>query len=161
MNLNKKKKIINKIKKIIQKTLSIVISNSNSINSNIINDFRKKGRELGVKILLIRNTLLKIALKNTEFDYLKNNIFGNNLICFSINNPSFAARLCKKFEKKYKNFEIKFAAFEKKIIEKKNINELSNLPTLNEILYKLICILKNISIIKLIFVLNNFKKLKK
>ncbi|WMC19605.1 MAG: 50S ribosomal protein L10 [Enterobacteriaceae bacterium PC38] len=160
MNLNKKKKIINKIKKIIKKTISIVISNPHFINSNIINDFRKEGRKLGIKIILIRNTLLKIAIKNTEFNFIKNNIFGNNLVCFSINNASFAARLCEKFEKKYKNFEIKFAIFEKKIIKKKDIYKLSNLPTLNEILYKLIYILKEISIIKLIRVLNNFKKVK-
>ncbi|XZR53147.1 MAG: 50S ribosomal protein L10 [Enterobacteriaceae bacterium] len=158
MNLNKKKKIIIKIKKIIEKTLSIVILNSNYINSNIINNFRKKGRKIGVKILLIRNTLLKIALKKTNFEFLQNNISGNNIVCFSVENPSFAARLCKKFEKENENFKIKFAAFDGEKIEKENIDKLAMLPTLNEALIKLIYILKEICIGKFIRILKNFKK---
>ncbi|XZR52735.1 MAG: 50S ribosomal protein L10 [Enterobacteriaceae bacterium] len=158
MNFNEKKKIILKVKKIINKTLSIVVSNPNFINSNIINNFRKKGRTMNVEVLLIRNNLFKIALKDTKFDYLKNNILGNNIICFAKKNPSFSARLCKEFEKKNKNFKIKLAAFEGQIIKKEDIDKLAMLPTLEEIIFKLSYILKEISIGKFIRVLNNLKE---
>ncbi|WMC18805.1 MAG: 50S ribosomal protein L10 [Enterobacteriaceae bacterium PSpicST2] len=160
MKLKKKKEIILKIKKIINKSLSIVISNHKYINSNIINNLRKKARIMYVKVLLIRNTLLKIAFENTKFSFLKKYISGNNIICFSIKNPAFSARLCKEFENKNKNFKIKLAAFNGKIIKKENINKLAMLPTLNEILSKLIYVLKEISIIKFLRVLNNFKNKK-
>ncbi|WGS66169.1 50S ribosomal protein L10 [Enterobacteriaceae bacterium ET-AT1-13] len=160
MNFKKKKEVILKVKNLINKTLSIVISDLNNINSNTINDLRRKGRVIDVEVLLIRNTLLRIAFKNTKFNFLKNSISGNNIICFSKKTPAFSARLCKEFENKNENFKIKLAAFEGEIITKENINKLAMLPTLEEILSKLIYILKEISLGKFVRVLNNFKNKK-
>ncbi|BFI91081.1 hypothetical protein SSAmo_0720 [Enterobacterales bacterium endosymbiont of Anomoneura mori] len=160
MNKNKKKKIIKKVKKIINNSIFITMININKINSNLINELRKESRKIKVKILLIQNNLFKIACIKTNYEYLKNDIYGNNIMCFSKDNPGLSIRLFKKFEKKNKNFKIKLAAYEGNIIKNKEIDNLANLPTLEEILSKLIWVLKEISLGKFIRVLNNLKKKK-
>ncbi|CAL4317858.1 50S ribosomal protein L10 [Buchnera aphidicola] len=158
----KKKKIIEKINKISKNALSAVVANSKKINVNKINLLRKQARKNGIKITVIKNTLLKKGLENTSFQCLQKTLKEFTLIAFSIEHPGSAAKLLYLFSKENKNFKIKGAAFEGKFISPEKIEKLALIPTYPEAIQKLLITIKESAIGKLIRILisikNNIKK---
>ncbi|QCI18036.1 50S ribosomal protein L10 [Buchnera aphidicola (Aphis nasturtii)] len=160
LNLNKKKTIVSKINQISNSALSAVIANSQGISANQINQLRKLGRKLGVKMSVVRNTLLSLAVKNTTFECLKKIIKGSTFIAYSTNHPGSGARLFKKFEKKNKQFKITGGVFEGKLLSNLEINQLADMPTYEEAIAKLLLILKISAAGKLIYTLSAIKRKK-
>ncbi|CAL4318150.1 50S ribosomal protein L10 [Buchnera aphidicola (Protaphis terricola)] len=160
LNLNKKKTIVSKINQISNSAISAVIANYQGISVNKINELRKLGRKLGVKMSIVRNTLLSLAIKNTNFECLKKNIKGSTFIAYSTNHPGSGARLFTEFQKKNKKFKIIGAAFEGKLLSSLEINQLADMPTYEEAIVKFLLILKILAAGKLIYILSAIKKKK-
>ncbi|VFP81324.1 50S ribosomal protein L10 [Buchnera aphidicola] len=154
LNRNKKKDIIKKINTIAKKSLSIITANPSKIEVNKINTLRKKAKKFNVKIYLTRNTLLKKSLKKTIFSKIIEILKGPNLIAFSLQHPGSASRLFIEFNKKNKDFKIKNAVYENKILDIKEIHDLATLPTHIESIFKFMTILKEISLGKFLRLLN-------
>ncbi|WP_343187795.1 50S ribosomal protein L10 [Buchnera aphidicola (Periphyllus koelreuteriae)] len=160
INIKKKKKIVDEIKNISKKALSAVIANPNKINSNKINILRKEARKNNITIKVIKNTLLKKAISKTQFECLQKKLKKFTLIAYSIKNPGSAAKLLYSFSKENKTFKIKGAAFEGKFISDKKIKKLAEIPTFKEAIQKLIYIIKEASISKLVRVIMSIKNKK-
>ncbi|QJC34202.1 50S ribosomal protein L10 [Enterobacteriaceae endosymbiont of Donacia cinerea] len=160
LNITKKKMIIAKISKINKHALSAVIADFCGVNSNNLNELRKKSRKNDIIIIIVRNKLLKLIIKNSNFQCLEPLISGPILIAYSLKHPGAAARLFNDFCKLNENFKIKAAAFENKIINSEDINLLANLPTYKEAITRFIIIIKDISIGKFLRILIAIKKIK-
>ncbi|QJC38651.1 50S ribosomal protein L10 [Enterobacteriaceae endosymbiont of Donacia fulgens] len=160
LNITKKKMIVKKISKINKNALSAVIVDFCGVNSNNLNKLRKKSRENDIIVNIIRNKLLKLIIKGSNFQCLDPLIHGPILIAYSLKHPGDAARLFKKFNKIDENFKIKAAAFENKIINSEDINILANLPTYKEAITRFLIIIKDISIGKFLRILLEIKNIK-
>ncbi|QJC32571.1 50S ribosomal protein L10 [Enterobacteriaceae endosymbiont of Donacia dentata] len=160
LNIKKKKMIVAKISKINQCALSAVIIDFSGICTNDLNKLRKKSRENDVIINIIRNKLLKLIIKNSNFQCLEPLINGPILIAYSLKHPGAAARLIKKFNKINEKFKIKAASYNNKIINSENISILAELPTYEEAIVRFLIIIKDISIGKLIRTLISIKNIK-
>ncbi len=79
-------------------------------------ELRKAGREAGVYMRVVRNTLLRRVVEGTQFECLKDTFVGPTLIAYSMEHPGAAARLFKEFAKANAKFEVKAAAFEGELI---------------------------------------------
>ncbi|VFP80948.1 50S ribosomal protein L10 [Buchnera aphidicola (Cinara kochiana kochiana)] len=155
LHRKKKKYIIKKINDIAQKSLSVITADPSGITVNNINQLRKQAVQFYVKIYVIKNTLLKKSLTNTNFEKLIEILTGPTLIAFSLKHPGSASRLFIKFNKKNKKFKIKTAIYENKILKENKILDLALLPTHIESIIKFILLLKEISLVKLIRLLNH------
>jgi len=160
LNLHDKKEIVAKIHKTAKKAVSVIIANSLGVSSNNITKLRKFSRNIGVKINITRNTLLNLAIQNTDFECLKNKFNGPTLIAYSLEQPGGAARLLKEFSKKNKNFKIISGVFEKKILSIAQINMLAKIPTHNQAISFFIFLIKDVSIGKLVRTLMSRSKKK-
>ncbi len=78
-------------------------------------ELRKAGREAGVYMRVVRNTLRRVV-EGTQFECLKDTFVGPTLIAYSMEHPGAAARLFKEFAKANAKFEVKAAAFEGELI---------------------------------------------
>ncbi|QJC28723.1 50S ribosomal protein L10 [Enterobacteriaceae endosymbiont of Plateumaris consimilis] len=161
LNITEKKMIVAKLSKINQKALSVVIANSCGINVNSITELRKNSRENNVFIGVVKNKLLKLIIKNSTFECLKDQLHGPILIGYSLKHPGSAARLFKEFAKKNTNFKIKIASFNGKLIDAKDIDRLATLPTYKEALSFMLATIKEAAIgkfIKILVIIKNIKK---
>lgn len=154
LNLKEKKDIISKIKEISKQAISAVIVDISGINSNKINELRKNGRKNGVQMFVIRNTLLNLAVHNTQFECLKKSFIGSTLIAYSLEYAGAAARLFKNFLEIDKNLKIKAAAFEGSFIPANQIDYLYNQPTYKEAITSMLTVIQEASIGKLIRILH-------
>ena len=150
LNLQNKKKIVSQINKIASTALSVVIADSRGVTSNNITKLRALSRDVGVKINIVRNTLLNLAVQGTSFECLKNTFNGPTLIAYSLEHPGSAARLLTTFSKNNINFKITGGAFEKKYLSISQINTLAEIPTYNEAISLFMSLIKEIAAGKLV-----------
>ncbi|QCI23613.1 50S ribosomal protein L10 [Buchnera aphidicola (Macrosiphoniella sanborni)] len=160
LNLDQKKIIVSKINKISNTALSVIIADSQNISVNKINQLRKSGRKIGVKMSIVQNTLLSLAIKNTNFECLQEKIKGSTFIGYSMTHPGSCARLFKEFSKKNKQFKITGAVFEGKLLSDLEINQLAEMPTYKEAIIKLLLTMKILIAGKLIYTLSAIKQKK-
>jgi large subunit ribosomal protein L10 len=111
---------------------------------------RKMGREAGVYMRVVRNTLLARAVEGTQFECLKDVFTGPTIIAFSNEHPGAAARIFKEFAKKEDKFSVKGCAFEGEFIPAEQLDRLATLPTLEEALAQLMMTMKEAAAGKLV-----------
>ncbi|XRX42589.1 MAG: 50S ribosomal protein L10 [Buchnera aphidicola (Eriosoma harunire)] len=153
LNLQEKKTIVDKIHKLNNISLSAIIADARGIKSNHITELRKNSKKIGVEIKLVPNNLLRLSIQNTHFECLKQSLSGPLLIGYSLKHPGSAARLFQNFSKEHQQFKITSAVFEKKLLLDIQINQLAEMPTYKEAITRLLFIIKDVSIGKIIRVL--------
>lgn len=124
-------------------------------------ELRKAGREAGVYMRVVRNTLLRRVVEGTQFECLKDTFVGPTLIAYSMEHPGAAARLFKEFAKANAKFEVKAAAFEGELIPASQIDRLATLPTYEEAIARLMATMKEASAGKLVRTLAAVRDAKK
>lgn len=143
LDLKNKKNIVEEVSNLIINSSSIIIANYQGISVNEINDLRAKAKEKGIFLRVIRNTLSRIAFKNTKIaKSIKNILLGPLILGFSQSELGDVARLFKDFTKSCNKFTIKAISIDGKILTADHLDILAELPTHNEILIKLLTIIK-------------------
>lgn len=116
LNLQDKQAIVAEVSEVAKGALSAVVADSRGVTVDKMTELRKAGREAGVYMRVVRNTLLRRAVEGTPFECLKDAFVGPTLIAYSMEHPGAAARLFKEFAKANAKFEVKAAAFEGELI---------------------------------------------
>ncbi|MFC6277443.1 50S ribosomal protein L10 [Psittacicella hinzii] len=137
LKLEGKQVIVAEVNEAAKSALSAVVANARGVEVTKMTELRKKAREAGVTVRTVRNTLLRRAVKDTDFEVLTDTFTGPTIVAFSNEHPGAAARIFRDFAKDNKLFEIKGAAFNKEFISAANIDVLASLPTLEEALARL------------------------
>lgn len=150
LNLQDKQAIVAEVSEVAKGALSAVVADSRGVTVAKMTELRKAGREAGVYIRVVRNTLIRRAVEGTSYDILKDAFVGPTLIAFSNEHPGAAARLFKEFAKANPAFEIKAAAFEGELIQAKDIDRLATLPTYEEAIARLMSTMKEAAAGKLV-----------
>lgn len=150
LNLQDKQAIVAKVREVAKDALSAVVADSRGITVYKMTELRKAGREAGVYMRVVRNTLLRRVVIGTQFECLENTFIGPTLIAYSMEHPGSAARLFKEFSKANANFEVKAAAFEGKLIPTAQIDCLATLPIYEEAIARLMATIKEASAGKLV-----------
>ena len=98
---------------------------------NVVDDtkLRKELREAGVDYTVVKNTLLKRAIAETELNGLDAVLEGTTAIATSADDYVAAARILSKFADTHKNFEIKNGFIDKEVIDVAKISGLAKLPS--------------------------------
>jgi large subunit ribosomal protein L10 len=147
INLDDKKAIVAEVQEAASGAQSAVVADSRGVTVEAITTLRKQARENGVWMRIVRNTLVRRAVKGTDFECLEDSFKGPTLIAFSNEHPGAAARLFTDFAKTNKDFELKTAAFEGNIVD---VNVLAKLPTYDEAIARLMSAMKEASAGKLV-----------
>ncbi|MGJ0580039.1 50S ribosomal protein L10 [Xenorhabdus bovienii] len=150
LNLQDKQAIVAEVSEVAKGALSAVVADSRGVTVGKMTELRKAGREAGVYMRVVRNTLMRRAVEGTDYECLKEAFVGPTLIAFSSEHPGAAARLFKEFAKANPAFEIKAAAFEGEFISGENIDRLATLPTYEEAIARLMATMKEASAGKLV-----------
>ncbi|PLK57797.1 50S ribosomal protein L10 [Candidatus Palibaumannia cicadellinicola] len=149
LNLQDKQAIVAEVKQLAKNALSAVVADYRGVTVNEMTKLRTAGRQIGVNMLVVRNTIMHRVIECTPFASLKDICFGPSLIAFSTKHPGAAARIFKQFAKDNINFNIKAAVFENTFIPGSEIDRLANLPTYEEAIANMILTMKEASIGKL------------
>jgi len=152
-----KETIVNELKDHFQRSPVLALLDYKGLSVQKISDLRDQIRGLGGVLRVGKNTLLRIALKESGFEdkAFLNHISGTNAILYVKENadPMPVMRAMVKFAKEQPFLVPKAAVFEGQIFEGEAIVELSKLPSREE-LYAMLCNRLQTPISKTAFALN-------
>ncbi len=141
MDALKKKHQINYLKNVFNNIESIIVINIDKLTADDINYLRRKLYKKSVLLKVIKNTLARIAIKNSKVSILKNSFVGSTAISWSNDNIISAAKIFIDFKKNKKHINIKSGISYGKIIGLNEIKYLAELPNINTVrinIFKLI-----------------------
>ncbi|WP_299270551.1 50S ribosomal protein L10 [uncultured Psychrosphaera sp.] len=146
LNLDGKKAVVAEVQEAAKSALSAVVVDARGVSVTAITELRKEARANGVWMKVVRNTLAKLAVKDTDFECLSDAFTGPTLIAFSNEHPGAGARIFKDFAKKNEKFELKIASFEGNVVA---VDVLASLPTYDEAIARMMSVMKEASAGKL------------
>ena len=129
IRIEDKKQIVSEVNQAANSALSAVLADYRGVTVSDMTALRKIARENKVYLRVVRNTLLKKAVKDTEFECIQEVLVGPTILAFSQEDPGAAARVLKDFAEENDEFEIKALSVGGKLLEAGQIDVLAKLPT--------------------------------
>lgn len=142
LSIDEKIKVVAEVNDVASTSLSAVVADYRGLSVTQMTQLRKQARVSGVYLRVVRNTLVKRAVQETEFDCLEPVLVGPTLVAFSQEDPGAAARLMKDFSKENKALVVKGLAVGRKMYGPEDIDLLAKLPTYEEALAQLMSVMK-------------------
>lgn len=118
----------------------VVVTHYSGLSVAEITDLRGQLREEGASFKVTKNSLAKIAIKDTRFEQMADMFKGPTGVASS-QDPVAAAKVAHKFAKTNKNLIILGGALGEKLLSAEEVEQLAKLPSLDEIRSKLVGLL--------------------
>ena len=132
LSLDAKKAIVEEVNSVAAAAPSAIAAEYIGLTVTELTELRNAAREAGVYLKVVRNTLARRALENTQFECRRDNLVGPLLLVFSNNEPGSAAKVVRNFAKSNEKLEVKLISLDGNLLEPSEITKLANLPSLDE-----------------------------
>ena len=127
----KKEQSVTEMKEAFENATTVIVSNFNSLTMDESNELRSAAKESGATVRVAKNTLAKIASKDTNHSNVVDLFSGQTLISYS-EDPVAAAKVIADFAKKNEKITIIGGSYEGNQIDDAGVKELANTPSLDE-----------------------------
>jgi len=138
LRIEDKKAIVAEVAEVATKALSAVAAEYRGLTVGELTELRKNARGAGVYLRVVRNTLAKRAIAETEFACMQEILVGPLLLAFSQEDPGAAARIIRDFAKGHEKLVVKGLAISGKLLPAKQLSALADLPTRDQALSQLL-----------------------
>jgi len=142
LKLDDKKRIVAEVAEVASTAYSAVIAEYRGMTVEEMTELRVKAREAGVYIRVVRNTLARRAVQDTEFACLQDVLVGPLVLAFSQSDPGAAARVIRDFTKENKTLVVKNLAISGQLLEASELDTLAKMPTYDEAISMLMSVMK-------------------
>ncbi len=120
------------IKERLQATQSVVFMDYRGMNVATVTKLRRKCREAGVDMKVIKNTLTRLAATELGMEAINTKLEGTTAAFFGMNDPVAPAKILEEFLKESKlTLEIKGGIVSGKVIDAAGVKALASLPDKN------------------------------
>jgi len=122
----------------LKRAKAVVLTDFKGLESNDMNELRRKLREAGVEYKVVKNTIIRLAAKDTPLEEITDKIVENNALAITYEDPVALAKALVEFGKKFEIFKLKTGFVEGKLIAPEKIQELAKLPSREVLLAQLL-----------------------
>jgi large subunit ribosomal protein L10 len=134
LNLTQKQDVVAEVAEIASKAHSLIAAEYAGTTVSQMTAMRKKARENGVYLKVVKNTLAVRAVAGTEYEVVQDKLVGPLLYAFSIEEPGAAGRLIKEFAKGNDKLQAKVVAVGGQVYPGTHVEVLASLPTRDQAL---------------------------
>ena len=134
MNRTEKAALIEKIRATAGRASIAVVADFNGMPVEEMTSLRVKLRENGGELLVVKNTLARIALSGGSHDAIKELFRENCAIALGMQDPVAIAKAVIDFAKTSKKFAVRHGSLEGKFLNAGQLEALAKLPGKNELL---------------------------
>lgn len=138
-----KKQVVEEIKGKFSKAQSAVVVDYRGLSVEEATELRSKMRAAGVDYKVYKNTLTRLAAKETGFDALLGDLTGPNAIAFGYEDPVVPAKILNDFAKDHKKLELKAGVVEGQYCDLESIKAIAEIPSREVLLAKLLGSIKS------------------
>lgn len=134
MNRQEKAQVVEQLQEKAGRASIAVVTDFKGVNVEAMTGLRAQLREAGVDYQVVKNTLARLALSDTDHSALNEHFKENCGIALGYEDPVAVAKVLADFAKKSKQFQLKFASLEGKYLDADGVKELAKLPGREELL---------------------------
>ena len=142
LNLELKKNLVKEVSDILSQAETVMTADYRGLTSNELNEFRKLSRQSDIFVKVVKNNMLKMALKNSEFSTLGEKVIGPQILAVSKNNLGEFAKLVKKFVDNHENIKIKSLSYKGNELDVSEVKKLASLPSYDEAISMLLSVMQ-------------------
>jgi len=128
-----KQEVLGEIKEAFANVASIVIADYRGITVPVVTTIRDDFRKAGCHYRVIKNSLVKIAVKGSKMEPLSQIMVGSTAVIWSNESPQTPAQLALKWAKTEPKFVLKGGYFEGQLLDAAGVDALSKMPGKPEI----------------------------
>jgi large subunit ribosomal protein L10 len=136
LNLSQKKKVVEDVSAVVSNAQATVIAEYRGMTVEQMKVLRREAHENDVYLKVVKNTLLRRAVQDSDHSCLDELLVGPLAFAAS-EDPVAVAKVTNKYAKEYDAFEIKAGSMSGSILSQAEITALAALPSREELLSKL------------------------
>ena len=137
LNLEQKKAVVAEVSAQVSKAQAIIVAEYRGLEVGAMTELRAKARKSGVYLRVLKNTLVRRAVKDTPFDKLADKMTGPLVYGIS-SDPVQSAKVLNDFAKTNEHFVIKAGGLPNAVISAKEVTALANMPSREQLLATLL-----------------------
>ena len=137
LNLEQKKAVVAEVSTQVGKAQSIIVAEYRGLEVGVMTELRAKARKAGVYLRVLKNTLVRRAVKDTPFDKLAEKMIGPLVYGIS-SDPVASAKVLNEFARANEKFVIKAGGLPNAVISAKEVTALANMPSREQLLATLL-----------------------
>lgn len=140
--LEMKKSVIQEISMRIENAQSVVVFEYQGLSVKELEDLRRQLAQEGVDLKVYKNRLAKIAVEESGYQAMSDELVGPNVIAFSNEDAVAGARIISKFAKEHDQVKMKTGIVEGEVVGVEVLNKLASLPSREGLLSMLLSCLQ-------------------
>ncbi len=144
MDREKKEKVVAELKELFSQSSAAVLVDTCGIESSAVVALRRELHQSGSQMKVIKNTLARIAAKETPFESIANQFEQTKTLVFHSSDPVTQAKILTQFAKEQKEFSIHGGLLvtgdRTDVLTPEQVEALSKLPPKEELIVKLLFI---------------------
>jgi large subunit ribosomal protein L10 len=129
MERGKKEDVVAGLSRCFNEAQAVFVSDFKGIPMEVMTGLRVKMRAAGAEYQVAKNTLIKLAAKDTPVDRLAGLMTGNNALGYTYGDAAALAKVLSDFAKDNDKFVIKGGVLGDKVIDQAQIKALAGLPS--------------------------------
>jgi len=141
LNLDDKKAVVAEVAAQVAGAQTIVVAEYRGIEVGDLTELRKKARESGVYLRVLKNTLARRAVAGTVFEGLSDAFTGP--LIYGISADAVApAKVLHDFARSNDKLVLKAGSYSGKVLDKAGVQALASIPSREELLAKLLGVMQ-------------------
>lgn len=141
LNLEEKKAVVAEVSARIAEAQTLVVAEYRGVQVTNLTELRKKARESGVYLRVLKNTLVRRAVEGTPFAELAQHMVGPLIYSMS-SDPVAAAKVLNDFAKTNDKLVLKAGSYAGKVLDAGAVKDLASIPSRDELLAKLLGVMQ-------------------
>lgn len=141
LNLDDKKAVVAEVSAQVANAQTIVVAEYRGVQVVNLTQLRKKARENGVYLRVLKNTLVRRAVADTPFAGLAQHMVGPLIYSISAD-PVAAAKVLNDFAKTNDKLVLKAGSYAGRVLDVQGVQALAAIPSRDELLGKLLGVMQ-------------------
>ena len=142
LNLIQKQDLVKEMAAILNDAEVVLTADYSGLTSNELNELRKTTREAGVFVKLVKNNMLKMALKESRFSSMSESVSGPQIVAVGKEDAGKFAKSIKEFADKHENLIPKAINYQGQDLDISDLKKLASLPTYEEAISQLLSVMQ-------------------
>ncbi len=142
LNLEQKKAVVAEVSAVAGEAFSAIAAEYRGLTVEEMTALRAEARKANVYLRVVKNTLARRALAETDFACMSEGLTGPLVLAFSQEDPGSAARVIKDYAKDHEQLVVRLVALGGRLLEPGDIETLAKLPTYDEAISLLMAVMQ-------------------
>jgi len=142
LSFAQKEAIVAEVAEVAKSAYSAVGAEYRGLTVEQMTDLRAEARKAGVYLRVVKNTLAKRAVEDTDFACIQEVLTGPLILAFSQEDPGSAARVVEAFAKGHDQFKVRLVSIGGKLLDPSELGTLAKMPTYEEAISLLMAVMK-------------------